>query len=246
MDKKEFEFILKQGEGQFIEFKENFDSKHLAKEIVAFANSQGGKIFLGISDDCNFNGIEINNKIKSEIQDIARKCGPSIKIKIGVFDNVLIVEVEEGVNKPYACSQGFYLRSGASSQKLSRDEILDFSIQEGKIKFDEPINSDFNFKEDFDERKLEDYLKLAGLTKNISVQDILLNLKVAKLINKEIKFNNAGILFFSKDPNKFFIQSKVVCVNYQTNEKVNILDRKIFDNGIISNIQEAINYVKKQ
>jgi predicted HTH transcriptional regulator len=40
MDKKEFEFLLKEGEGQFIEFKENLDSKGLAKEIVAFANSQ--------------------------------------------------------------------------------------------------------------------------------------------------------------------------------------------------------------
>ena len=39
MDDKELGFILKEGEGQFIEFKVSFDSKNLAKEIVAFANS---------------------------------------------------------------------------------------------------------------------------------------------------------------------------------------------------------------
>jgi len=37
MDKKELKFILQEGEGQFIEFKESFDSS-LAKEIIAFAN----------------------------------------------------------------------------------------------------------------------------------------------------------------------------------------------------------------
>ena len=50
MDTSEFEFILEQGEGQFIEFKESFEPKSLSKEIVAFANSLGGKIFLGVSD----------------------------------------------------------------------------------------------------------------------------------------------------------------------------------------------------
>ena len=115
MDKKELEFVLKEGEGQFIEFKESLDSKSLSKEITAFANSQGGKIFIGISDDGKIKGIEITNKLKSEIQDIARNCDPSIKVKTEQLDKILIVKVEEGSNKPYSCSQGFYLRSGASS-----------------------------------------------------------------------------------------------------------------------------------
>ena len=245
MDKKEFEFLLKEGEGQFIEFKENLDSKGLAKEIVAFANSQGGKIFLGISDDGKIKGFEITNKLKSEIQDIARNCDPSIKVKTEQVDKILIVEVEEGTNKPFSCSQGFYLRSGASSQKLSRDEILDFSIQEGKIKFDEQLNDAFNFKEDFDEKKLDKYLGMTKLTRNIPIENILSTLNVVKIIKGETKFNNAGILLFSKEPSKFFLSSKVICVNYKTNEKVDILDKKIFDDGIINNIEDAIAYVKK-
>jgi len=245
MQKKELDFILEQGEGQFIEFKENYEGKGLAKEMVAFANSQGGKIILGISDSGQIKGIKTTNSLKAQIQDIARNCDPPLKVKLEQFENLLIIKVEEVENKPYACSQGFYLRNGSSSQKLSRDEILDFSIQEGKIKFDEQINNEFNFKVDFEEKKLDQYLKLAELTKNIPIKEILIALKVAKLIKNEIKFNNAGVLFFSKDPSKFFISSKVVCVNYQTNEKVNILDKKIFDNGIISNIQDAIAYVKK-
>lgn len=40
--------------------------------------------------------------------------------------------------------------------------------------------------------------------------------------------------------------SKVVCVEYQTNDKVNILDRKIYDDGILENIKQAINFVKRR
>ncbi len=80
MNKKELKFILQEGEGQFIEFKENLDKK-FAQEIVAFANASGGRIFLGIDDKNNIKGINITNKLKSEVQDIARNCDPSIVIK---------------------------------------------------------------------------------------------------------------------------------------------------------------------
>src|SRR3989338_5723320 len=244
MDEKELDFIIKEGEGQFIEFKENID-KSLAKEIVAFANSQGGRIFLGITDSGVIKGVQVTNRLKATVLDIARNCDPSINLHLEQFEDILILGVEEGTNKPYACSQGFYLRIGAHAPKLSRDEIINFSIEEGKIKFDEQINKDFNFSTDFDAEKFTQYIKLAELTQNIPVKDILITLKVARIIKNELKFTNAGVLFFAKDPSKFFMSSKVVCVNYQTNEKVHILDKKIFDNGIINNIQDAIAYAKK-
>ncbi|MEA1962897.1 MAG: ATP-binding protein, partial [Patescibacteria group bacterium] len=109
MNKKQFNFILQKGEGQFIEFKENLN-KSFAKEIVAFANASGGKIFLGVNDNGGKKGINITNKIKSKIQDIANQCDPSIIVNLNVFDNILIVDVKEGQNKPYSCKEGFYMR----------------------------------------------------------------------------------------------------------------------------------------
>ena len=244
MDKEELIFILQEREGLKIEFKESFD-KSIAKEIVAFANADGGRIFLGVTDDGKIKGIKITNKLKSQIQDLARNCDPQIKIDLEEFENILTINVYEGEDKPYKCKDGFFLRIGPNSQKLKRDEIIDFSISEGKIRFDEQIKNNFNFPAAFDENKLNKYLELAKITKNISKEQILINLGVAVKENEKIKLNNAGVLFFAKVPEKFFLMSKVICVNYQTNEKVNILDKKIFDNGIIENIQEAVNYVQK-
>src|SRR3989344_1516675 len=125
MDKKELDFILEQGEGQFIEFKESLD-KSAAKEIVAFANAQGGRIFLGITDTGKIKGIALSNRLKSQIYDTAKNCDPSVNISIASFENIPIINVDEGINKPYRCSTGFFLRQGSNSQKLLTDEIRAF------------------------------------------------------------------------------------------------------------------------
>ena len=69
MNKDELQLILEEGEGYRIEFKESMTS--IDKELVAFANSSGGRIFLGITDDKEIKGLNITNKFKSQIQDIA-------------------------------------------------------------------------------------------------------------------------------------------------------------------------------
>ena len=105
MNKKEFKFLLKSRESINLEFKEALDAKAIAKSIVAFANSEGGKIILGVDDKGNAKGINVTNSLKSEIQTIARNCDPAININLEEFENVLIIHVEDGKNKPYRCSQ---------------------------------------------------------------------------------------------------------------------------------------------
>mgnify|MGYP001590703526 CR=1 FL=1 len=57
MDKKELEFMLKEGEGYNLEFKET--DSNIAKEICAFANAAGGRILLGVTDQGEIKGISI-------------------------------------------------------------------------------------------------------------------------------------------------------------------------------------------
>lgn len=239
MDKKELRFVLQEGEGQFIEFKENLDKK-IAQEIVAFANASGGKIFLGINDKNNIKGINLTNKLKSQIQDIARNCDPSIIIKLKSFEKILIIDIAEGKDKPYSCSDGFYMRMNANSQKMNRNQIIDLSIKSGKIRFDEQVCSDFKF-EDFDDEKFNYYLKLARISNNLDKKDILKNLK---LLTKK-GMTNAGVLFFAKEPYKYIGNSKIRCVRFKGNKRVDILDKKEVDRGIVGNIEFAIQYLNE-
>jgi len=80
MNRKEPDFILQEGGGLKIEFKESMSN--IDKEMVAFANSEGGRIFLGVGDDNKAVGIGISNALKSQIQDIARNCDPPVGIKV--------------------------------------------------------------------------------------------------------------------------------------------------------------------
>jgi len=194
MTEKDFEVILKTGESFFVEFKEKLD-KSLAKEIVAFSNSQGGRIFIGITDNGEIKGIKITNKVKSQIFDTARNCDPPIGIKLSTYKNrILVVEVSGGDKKPYLCSQGFFVRNGSNSQKLSRDEILSFAYTESRLTFDEQTNKDFIYPDDFDKQKFNDYLKEAKLTDINDDKSLLINLGVAKKVKNKILLNQETLL----------------------------------------------------
>ena len=79
LEEDKFNDIIKQGEGFQMEFKESINA-NLAKEMVAFANANGGDIIIGISDSGQKVGIQISNKNKSKIQDIALNCDPPLYI----------------------------------------------------------------------------------------------------------------------------------------------------------------------
>jgi len=63
MNKKELKFIQQEGEGYKTEFKESFEPKNLSKDIIGFANAQGGRIFLGINDSGKIKGMKTTNKL---------------------------------------------------------------------------------------------------------------------------------------------------------------------------------------
>src|SRR3989338_2249921 len=188
MNKKELDFILQEGEGYKIEFKESLNN--LDKEIVALANAEGGRIFLGISDDNKVKGIKIDNKLKSQIQDIANNCDPAVKVGFEEFGNILIINVEESDNKLHRCKDGFYLRQGPNSQKMKTEDIKNLIFAQGKIKFDEIALADFDFN-DLDDKALDEYLDMAGIKRRTDNKSTLFNLGVA---NYKGRINNAGIL----------------------------------------------------
>jgi len=238
------QIILAEGEGLTVEFKERIAK--LDREIVAFANTIGGSVFLGIDDDGNPKGVQVSNRLKSQIQDIARNCDPSIKIKIITHaKEILEVFVEEGVDKPYRCTYGFFVRIGPSTQKLKRDEIVDFINQAGKIRYDEALNDKFNYPKDFSKTAFQEYLKKCGISVNASIEDLLISFNIADENNKNLTLTNAGVLFFAKEPQRFFPESYITCVRYKTQDRFSILDKKDFFGSPIEQIDNALTFIMR-
>lgn len=241
MKEKKLKFILEEGEGYNIEFKEAFSSE-IAKDICAFANANGGRILLGISDKKEINGIEITNRLKSQIHDLVRNFDPKLKVSLEEFNRVLVINVPEGKDKPYSTSGKFYSRQGTNSQRLSRDEIIEFFYKEGRILFDETVNSKFDFNVDFNKKIFKLFLKKANISQVIKREDILSNLELIE----DGKLKNAGVLLFCKKVTRFFMNATITCILAQGKNKVKILDRVEFDGDIYSNYENAIEYIKSK
>jgi ATP-dependent DNA helicase RecG len=123
--------ILKQinaGEVSGVQFKERILDKYdIACELVAFSNSHGGKLVVGIKDKTG----ETNALSYSEVQettnllsDIASEnVVPSILIKIDTVEvedgNLVVATVKEGLNKPYHDNKGIvWVKNGADKRKV--------------------------------------------------------------------------------------------------------------------------------
>ena len=120
------------------EFKRELNDK-LEKEVVAFLNSKGGHIYIGVLDDGTFCGVDDIDDLQLAVKDrIKDRIAPS---PVGFFEiipeikdgkNILHIIVASGNEKPYyikkygMCPQGSYIRVGASCVQLTEKQIFDF------------------------------------------------------------------------------------------------------------------------
>jgi predicted HTH transcriptional regulator len=99
--------MIEDGESSTLEFKRKFNSpEKIAKEMIAFANSKGGKIIFGVDDDKTIVGVE-SEKEELELIDTAAKfyCHPEINYTydiVGIKNkDVIVVTIPESTTKPH-------------------------------------------------------------------------------------------------------------------------------------------------
>jgi len=236
--------LLQEGEGAMLEYKESL-SASFARELVALANTLGGKILLGVRDDGTIAGINDSNQLRARIQDIARNCDPRVQVMVEPVGNAVVVHVRESDAKPVQCSDGFFWRQGATTQKLSRDKIRDFFRSEGAIRFDLCLCPKFRYTQDFDRAKYNAWLRLSDISGRPKAEDVLVNIEAAERSGGDLVFRNAGVLFFAKNVRHFFNQAYITCLLAKGTDKVDVLDRKDFDGGIVADIEDAMRFIER-
>ena len=244
MKAADLDILLQEGEGVMLEYKEAL-SASFARELVAFANTAGGRILLGVRDDGTVKGVDDTNDLRARIQDIARNCDPPIKILLQRIGELTAVTVRESDAKPAQCSDGFFWRQGAVTQKLRREEIRDLFQQTGAIRFDLSICPRFHYPDDFAPDKFSDWLSKSTIRRGGAVEDILVNIEAAERSGGELIFRNAGVLFFAKNVRHFFNQAYITCLLAKGADKVHVLDRKDFDGGIVADIEDAMRFIER-
>ena len=204
--------IIKNGESSKVQFKErlpNVDS--LAHELIAFSNSKGGIIIFGVNDKTGeLNGLSFGEiqHINQQIVNIAsQKVYPPVYLTtetVTVNDNrLVIVNVEEGIAKPYKDSNGtIYIKNGADKRKVTSNDEIARLLGSKNLLADEIEIFDTSIK-NVDKWLFSDYFKKEfGMT----YEEKRLTLEEALRVKKVLRNGHltlAGLLFFGNEPQLF-------------------------------------------
>lgn len=211
MTTEELKDIALCGETTTVQFKQEFTGqKEIAKEMVAFANSRGGKILFGVEDKTG----KLLGLSYEEIQTISRELGnaaneqirPTIYIETEVVrvDDMrfLICTVTEGKNKPYKNLTGeIWVKQGADKRRITENsEILALFQDSGSYQTD-AAGVDGSSFEDIDRYAIDEYINKVYATNletlGNKAEQMLKNIHV---LNHSGIPTLAGYLFFGKHP----------------------------------------------
>lgn len=125
--------LIRGGEDTYLELKVKLsNSDKIAKGIVALANTDGGTMVFGVTDNLHIEGVRNPEEVQTELVRICREeIYPPILPLIDCisYDNgrqIVVIDVE-GKRRPYRTRDGrFYLRVGAEKREVSRADLSDW------------------------------------------------------------------------------------------------------------------------
>jgi ATP-dependent DNA helicase RecG len=160
--------IIAGGENSGVEFKrDDVRPEQLAKEIVAFANFQGGKLLLGVEDDGAITGIRRSN-LETWVMDsvFGRYVYPLIlpfyeEVVLDDGKRVAVISLTQGTAKPYVLRHNdreeIYIRVGSTSRLATREQQARL-FESGGILHAEALPVSGSTLSDLDQARLGDYL----------------------------------------------------------------------------------------
>ncbi len=221
------EAVTKYEESATVELKNDL-IEAVKKEMIAFLNTDGGTIFVGVEDDgtiaeafASRNKDDLDTKLSNWIQE-AFFPNPSTLISYGFNeDGVMVINVLEGDNKPYYLidkgpkPSGVYKRVGSTTRKANSDEILSMVMQSRNYVFEKDVSDeqDLSFrqlKRIFDEKEM----KLTERT--------MMNLGI---INKNKRYTNLGLILSD--------QSDITVKLAEYDEQMNFKIKKTFSGCLV-------------
>jgi predicted HTH transcriptional regulator len=97
--------LIKGGESEQVDFKQTISAIKIARTLVAFANTKGGRILIGVKDDKTITGIDPEEELFVMEQAAQKYCSPPILFTYQIFEYhqkaILIIEVTESKQKPH-------------------------------------------------------------------------------------------------------------------------------------------------
>lgn len=254
METEELLAIIANGEDSRHQFKGTINNENaLASEMAAFCNTKGGYILVGVKDDGSISGLtdedirEINNRISNAASNNVRPAiNPTTQNFTLPAGKILLVTVEQGLNKPYLDTQGYiWVKNGSDKRRVTAREELQRIFQEAALIHADEIpvagssvaDIDQEFFDVFFEREYSERVE----DQDVSLAQLLENMNLAK--NSQL--NICGTLLFASRPQ---IRLPVFIVKAVAFPGVDIEDEQYIDsqdiNGKLSDVfQKVLSFV---
>lgn len=242
--------MVRGGEGYNVDFKRSVPSKvkEISDEVAGFANAAGGYVLIGVDNDNQIIGAEIDNNKRSAIQDTIGEISPSLKCEFYPVDvdgkKVWVIDVPSGKDKPYITGGIIYVREGANCQKLrSAEEIRAFFAECAKIFYDAIPCKWFDINEDIDSRNFKEFMEKAHLSNTLPIKQLFDNLE----LNTDTGVpKNAAALFFGREPERKFPHAVIRCLRFKGLDKVHIIDDKTFGGPLYQQYLDALSWIESK
>ncbi|WAM31092.1 RNA-binding domain-containing protein [Caldicellulosiruptor naganoensis] len=240
MDKYKLKALLESDEGPKLDFKSKLsletesEKKELVKDVIAIANSRGGRgyIIFGVEDKTKrIVGINDDNITEEKIQQtISSRCDPPVSIKFEIVEyeskKLGILTIYKSSLRPHQMVQNgvFYIRRGSTTDVAKREEIASMFGESGIVNFEMTIIRNANIS-DFDPDLINLFFKKSGIA---SEWDNPILLESFGIIQRDRENGNfyptmAGMLVFGKCPERFipsaylifefFDHNRIICGN---------------------------------
>lgn len=253
---------IKSGESKNVEFKVKLpdDSKKYMKTIVAYANTSGGKIIIGVDDTRNIVGVEpssvfqIMDKIANAISDM---CAPQIipDVTFQTIQGKCIVQIEiyPGQNRPYYIrsmgkENGTYIRVAGTSRPVDEAILKDLEYQGAGKSYDEIVNVEIDYDEKQALKLCNDIQKYIAESRGLPINRVrkitVTNLENWGLLKKSDQ-NYLPTNAFVLCTNNTFRFAKIQCALFKGEDRAVFIDKREFVGPIYNQIEEAYQFVLK-
>jgi len=246
------EELLTKEEGKILEFKENSKSlQKIVQTIVAFANTAGGTLVIGIKDKTKDvigleNVLEEEERIANAIADsVSPLLIPSLQLHTWRDRDLLLISVPHGFGPYYIKSKGIeegtYIRFGSTNRLADATTILEIQRLKEHKYFDEQPNFDCAVNEiNFDLAKE----LFANISKKLTDRTAKSLGLIVQHHAKELPSNGA-VLLFADHYKEFFPDAIIRLGLFSGTDKSQILDQQILEVPISTALEPIIAFIRR-
>jgi ATP-dependent DNA helicase RecG len=231
-------------EGLHTEFKEwPVHPDDLAASLVAFANTDGGQLVLGVSESRAIKGVQDPDRVTRDVDNVAaNNCEPPITVIQETLrpergGTVVVINVPKGDMRPYRTNRGvFYIRTSSGRRQASREELLRLFQATESLYYDETPMLRLSLN-DLDLSSFQDFLETTGQAYLLDDQERLLE-------NWYLMANGhptvAGIVLFGRKPQQHLPYAQINAARFPgTDSSFDPLDRKDLTGRLLEVIDQA-------